>query len=138
MSAEALLSRLEKPKATGRGSWVCRCPAHQDKSPSMTIRELDDGRVLVHCFAGCGAADILGAIGLEFDVLFPPKPAERLGPVRRPFPAGDVLEAIAFDLLAAQQLVATIERDGKADIVQRQKLAGIAGRIERARELANG
>ena len=55
---------------------------------------LEDGRVLVHCFAGCGVSEILGAVGLDFDALFPPKPIDHAPPMRRPFPAADVL---AFD-----------------------------------------
>ena len=45
MSADVLLSILEGVKRTGPGRWMARCPAHGDKSPSLSIRELDDGRV---------------------------------------------------------------------------------------------
>lgn len=65
-----LLSRLDKVKPQGRGH-LARCPAHQDKSPSLSIKEADDGRVLVHCFAGCSVADVLAAVGLELRDLFP-------------------------------------------------------------------
>lgn len=52
------LARLDGVRETARGSWVARCPAHEDRKPSLAIRELNDGTVLVHCFAGCdvGAA----------------------------------------------------------------------------------
>ena len=52
MSADALLSRLDGVKKTGHGQWIARCPAHEDRSPSLSIAEKDD-RVLVHCHAGC-------------------------------------------------------------------------------------
>lgn len=65
MSADALLSRLDKVKRTGPDKWVARCPAHDDRGPSLAVRELEDGRVLVHCFAGCGADEVVGAVGLE-------------------------------------------------------------------------
>ena len=69
MSAARLLDRLDGVKATGPGRWVARCPGHQDKAPSLSIREIDD-RTLIHCFAGCAAADVLAAVGLRLSDLF--------------------------------------------------------------------
>lgn len=135
MSADTLLEKLHKPRATGRGTWIACCPAHEDKSPSMTIRELDDGRVLVHCFAGCAVVEILGAVGLEFDALFPPKPIDHAKPLRRPFPAADVLEALAHESLVVLLAIAHAKA-GKP--IDRDRLVTAASRIQRGRELANG
>jgi hypothetical protein len=100
MTVETLLSRLEAVKQTGPGRWIARCPAHSDKSPSLAIRELDDGRVLLHCFGGCSVESILDAIGLTFDALFPPRSLEhRCKPERRPFPAADVLRCLSQEAL---------------------------------------
>lgn len=66
-----IVNRLDHCRASGDGKWIARCPAHEDKSPSLSILEKSDGRVLIHCHAGCGALDILASIGLEFDDLFP-------------------------------------------------------------------
>ena len=74
MTAEEMLSRLEKVKRTGPGRWIARCPAHDDKDPSLSIRELDDGGFLLHCFASCGVDDVVAAIGIELSDLFPEKP----------------------------------------------------------------
>lgn len=41
------------------------CPAHEDSSPSFSLALLDDGRILVHCQAGCGFAEILASLGLS-------------------------------------------------------------------------
>jgi hypothetical protein len=100
MKADAFLSRCEKVRATGNGTWIACCPSHEDKNPSMTVRELDDQRVLVHCFAGCSVEEILGAVGLEFDALFPDdQPKSDYTPaMRRPFPAADVLAALSNEL----------------------------------------
>tara|TARA_R110002020_G_scaffold143191_1_gene315397 strand:+ start:49 stop:456 length:408 start_codon:yes stop_codon:yes gene_type:complete len=68
---ELLLSRLEHVRANRNGTWVARCPAHDDRSPSLSITTGDDGKVLLHCFAGCGAADVVESIGLELSSLFP-------------------------------------------------------------------
>lgn len=72
MSAHDLVSRLDHCKPTGKDTWIARCPAHNDGSPSLSIKELPDGRVLVNCFAGCGALEVISAVGLEWEALFPP------------------------------------------------------------------
>lgn len=105
-----LLSWLDKVRPTGPGRWLARCPAHNDKSPSLAIRELADGRVLVHCFTGCSTADVLTAVGLKFSDLYPER-IERhtVKPERRPFNAMDVLKALAFEstivLLSARDML---------------------------------
>ena len=67
MSANILLSQLDGVKRTGTGRWLARCPAHADKHPSLAIRELDDGRVLANCFAGCSIESVLSAVRLDPD-----------------------------------------------------------------------
>ena len=71
MTAEILLAQLEKHKEIGKSRWVAVCPAHQDRTPSLHIEEKSDGVVLIHCKAGCGAADVLEAVNLPFSALFP-------------------------------------------------------------------
>ena len=49
------------------GKWsgksaLCRCPAHDDRLPSLSIRQGDHG-FLVHCFAGCDNVDVLRELG---------------------------------------------------------------------------
>ena len=51
MSLERLLNGLSKVKGR-KGSWTASCPAHADKSPSLAIRQVEDGRILLHCFGG--------------------------------------------------------------------------------------
>lgn len=74
----------------------------------MTIRELDDGRVLVHCFAGCDVESIVSAIGLELHDLFPEDEIHIAKPMRRRVHPADALRAIAFEagvvLIAAADL----------------------------------
>jgi len=66
---DLVLSRLQRVRRSGRG-WTACCPAHNDKTPSLSIAEGDDGRLLLHCFGGCEAATIVAAIGLELADLF--------------------------------------------------------------------
>lgn len=112
MGADILLQHLSKVKRTGQGRYIACCSAHEDKSASLSIRELDDGKVLVHCFAGCSVHEIVAAVGLEISDLFPPRDNEQhfTKGEKRPFPATDVLKAIAFEstlvLIAAADLMA--------------------------------
>jgi putative DNA primase/helicase len=60
-----LLGRLEGLRPQGPHSWMARCPAHDDKDPSLSVA-LRDGRVLLHCFAGCSPEAVLEAVGLTW------------------------------------------------------------------------
>jgi hypothetical protein len=57
-------------RRTGPGRWMARCPAHEDRAPSLCIAKGRDGRVLLHCFAGCRTEDLLAAVGLRMRDLF--------------------------------------------------------------------
>jgi hypothetical protein len=126
MTADTLLSRLDKAKTTGPGRWVACCPAHQDKRPSLHIKECDDGRVLVHCFTGCSVGDILAAVGLEFSDLFPEKldlsdhhkPAERA-----PFPAKDVLKTLAMEASIVAVAAGMLRSQGYLPVADEERLA---------------
>jgi hypothetical protein len=62
------------PDATGKGStYMARCPAHVDKTPSLSISEGEGGKLLIHCHAGCELKPILTAVGLTERDLFPPR-----------------------------------------------------------------
>jgi len=68
---QALINRLDKVRETGRDRYIAKCPAHDDGDPSLSIRQLPDSRILLRCFAGCGAVDILNALGLNWQSLMP-------------------------------------------------------------------
>ena len=65
------LPRLNKVRAVRDSEWTACCPAHDDKTPSLSIKELGDGRVLLHCFAGCTGDDILAAVGMSWAEIMP-------------------------------------------------------------------
>ena len=67
---ENLLARLDKVRQSG-SEWQALCPAHDDKNPSLSIKEGDDGVLLVKCHTGCTARDIVAAVGLGLGDLFP-------------------------------------------------------------------
>jgi hypothetical protein len=60
MSAETL-ARALGGRRSGR-TWLARCPAHDDREPSLAIRDGDDGHVLVHCHAGCDQKDVIDVL----------------------------------------------------------------------------
>ena len=125
-----LLSHLDKVKRTGPGRCVAQCPAHVDKSPSLTIRETDDGRVLVHCFAGCSVHEIVHAVGLELSDLFPRNPIHHCKPERRPFPASDVLRAIGYESLVVCAAAVTMMSGEPFTQLDRERLMLAAERIQ--------
>lgn len=58
------LDKLQGVRKTSRG-YSARCPAHADRSPSLSLKETSNGDILLHCFASCEFGDILAALGLE-------------------------------------------------------------------------
>ena len=70
-------SALVEARAVGRNRFQARCPAHRDRLPSLSIAEGRDGRVLLHCFAGCSTDAILAALKLSRRDLFQGPPASK-------------------------------------------------------------
>lgn len=65
------LGSLSRVRPNGTDKWMCQCPAHEDRSPSLSLRLGEDGRILVHCFSGCSPKAVVGALGLTLADLFP-------------------------------------------------------------------
>ncbi len=141
-----LLSLLDRVRRIGQGKWVARCPAHDDRGPSLSIAETVDGRALVHCFAGCSALDVLGAIGLEFADLFPEPEPDTVGRPRgwrsagvresrqrtESIPPRAALVAIHADTVEAAVMVSDVAEGRCTAESVRVKLWTIAGRIASA------
>jgi hypothetical protein len=126
-----LLARLEKVKRTGTESYIACCPSHNDKNPSLSLRDLPDGRILIHCFAGCNSNSILSSIGLDMNALFPNDLGEFKG-VRRPFPAADVLKVVGFECLVVVSSALKILGGEVFTTVDRERLVISVGRIQAA------
>jgi len=75
MNLQNFLDRLNGVKKTATG-WQALCPAHEDKNPSLSIGR-ENGRVLLHCHAGCKTSDIMKSMGLEMKDLFVDEPAKQ-------------------------------------------------------------
>ena len=101
---DKLLSRVNGVRQTGPGKWLARCPGHNDRSPSLGIRETDDGRVLLKCWAGCGVDQITSAVGLSLSDLFPARHGRDFDPMapkpRRPrFSASELLPLVVDEAM---------------------------------------
>lgn len=135
MAVDTLLAKLSKVRKTGPDKWHACCPAHEDRSPSLAIKSLPDGRVLVHCFGGCDTEAVLGAVGLEFTDIMPPLQEHAYQPVRRPWTGDDALrclshEAVVVALCASDTLL--------RKPVDMERLCQAAGRLEKALEYIDG
>jgi hypothetical protein len=134
---ENLLSKLEKVTPNGIGRWVACCPGHPDKTPSLGITETGDGRILIHCFSTCPALQVLSAIGLTFDDLYPQKleGAPFKKSERRPFSTQQIIGAFQIELLIGVQLLGgfargtLVEKDRKLAGETASNLARFAGEI---------
>ena len=140
MSAQVLLSRLEKVRRIGAGKWQALCPAHPDKSPSLSIKEVDDQRVLIHCFAGCLAEDVLSAIGLTFDDLFPPRPprVEGYRSERKPWLPSDVFEVTRLEVAVASLIACDLHKGRTVSEQDYERLLTAWSRLEHIAEAAYG
>ena len=129
---DTLLSRLEKVSEKSTGQYAALCPAHDDHNPSLSVTANDD-RILVHCFAGCGAEEVLASVDLSLSDLFD-KPLER-GPIRHRWSERGLLKQLMPDvdvvLIAANQVI-----EGKPlSSVDHQRLRDAHKRILSAREM---
>lgn len=119
MPVELLLQRLHGVRQRGGpGQWSARCPAHDDSSPSLSIRQRDDGALLLHCFGGCSVEAIVGSVGLQLADLFPPRPCApggRAAPARRPWTAAKLLDLAAFESTICVMVTADLLEGRPAD-----------------------
>jgi putative DNA primase/helicase len=61
MDATCIARALRAGRKSG-SDWIACCPAHEDRNPSLSLRDSGDGRVLVHCHAGCTQAAVIAAL----------------------------------------------------------------------------
>jgi len=130
MSAERLLDRLESVRETGSGRWIARCPAHDDKTPSLAIRDVD-GKLLLHCFAQCSLHEIVSAVGLELSDLFPDKPGSNK-PISNPFPATDILRCLSNEFSVVMLVASDLAKCEKLDNETKERLMKSAQRFSSA------
>ncbi len=124
---DSLLSQLHKVRQTSSNRWLACCPSHEDKSPSLAIKD-DNGTILVRCFAGCSAYEIVSAVGMELSDLFP-KSDEYSKPLKNPFPAIDVLRCIQNEALLVAVIASDLAKGGQITEDRKKRLIIAASRI---------
>jgi len=131
-AAEKLLARLKGVRAIKAGNWKALCPAHPDKSPSLSIKEENDGIILIHCHAQCDPHTVLHSVGLEFRDLFEKPLGRHFQPTRQDWHLRQALAALASEaatIVIGAHDVAAAERLSDKDVTQ---MAKAAGRIDAA------
>lgn len=129
------LSELGKVVDRGHGNYFACCPAHDDKSPSLSIKEAEDGKLLVYCFAQCSTEDVCAAIGLEVRDLFPND-----GPERRTKPRWnykDLLAILAVESTAVEVAASTVAQGKPLAEPDQIRLEQAANRIRQITGVAN-
>jgi hypothetical protein len=129
-NVDNFLSRLDKVRQSGPDSWMACCPAHADRSASLSVRHSGD-KTLIHCFAGCSVHEVIGALGLDISDLFPPNQHQGK-PERRPFPAMDTLRAIGFEALVVAAAGTTMLAGETFTTADRERLIQAVARIQSA------
>lgn len=116
MSLQQILSKLQKVKHNGNGAYMACCPSHDDRSPSLSIKDNGDGRIMMKCFAGCETIDILQSIGLDWDDVMPAKPEKPvhvIKPKQHSIYADDALQIIRNEaqiiVMAAMDIIKGVD-----------------------------
>jgi len=137
---EIVLSRLDKVRQRQPGQWSARCAAHDDKGPSLSVRETADGAVLLHCFGGCKVSEVVAALGIDMADLFPPTEKPRNAPrkIARTLTASQALELLEREATVIAVAGANIAHGKPLSVVDRARLMQAAGRVSViAREVAH-
>jgi hypothetical protein len=134
---ELVLSKLEGVRRTGKDKVMARCPSHQDRTPSLAVGRGDDGRVLLTCFAGCDIDEIVSALGLALEDLFPKDSKAQTHRVKatnwvKPM---DALIACDFSMLVALDIAKRILEGKPITSDDREALLAAMSRITAALEV---
>ena len=135
--AQRVLSRLERVVDRGYGQFFACCPAHDDRHPSLSIKVLDDGRVLLHCFAGCAIDQVLSALQLEPSDLYPnaPQPAKSTPPR---WNARDLLSMARREVQVAVIAVADVLAGKPINAMDQERLLLAHERLSKFVEVCHG
>lgn len=129
MKSEDFLSRCQKVKRTSRDSWIACCPAHEDKNPSMTVKETAD-TFLIHCFAGCDINSILGAVGMDVSDLYPDTDHVKTTRIS----TADALRCLSFEAMVVVASAGTM-RQRELSGAEMDRLVLASSRIQAALEI---
>ena len=132
---DQILPLLRKVRQRQIGQWLTCCPAHSDRSPSLSVREASDGAVLIKCFAGCLTSEITAALGLDLSDLFPPREQSKTAPKRTPrlLSPGQALELLEKESMLTLMMASKIIKGGSPSDKDFSDLLIAVGRIQHIR-----
>ena len=131
-----VLAGLERVVDRGYGQFYACCPAHDDTNPSLSIKVLDDGRVLIHCFAGCTIDQVLMALHLELPDLYPVGSRPAIGGSVR-WNYRDLLLLARREMQVAVLAVDRVLNDQPIDVADRCRLVGAHSRLAKLIDVTN-
>jgi hypothetical protein len=115
-----VLERLPGARRVG-SSWQARCPAHDDRAPSLSISLGKNGAALLRCHAGCSMESIVSKLGLTVRDLFPPRESQSRESQSRESQAGGKKILAIYDYLNyAGELLYQVVRFEPKDFRQRR------------------
>ena len=62
INAEDVARALGQASRLAGGGWKCRCPAHEDRDPSLSLHDQPGGGLLWRCHAGCSQETVQEAL----------------------------------------------------------------------------
>ena len=136
-AVDKVLDRVTGIRQTAPSRWIALCSAHEDRSPSLSIRETQDGRVLLHCFAGCANSDVLASMGLRMTDLFDKPIEHHLPPIRGGFSARELLELSSHEATVVA-LLACDAQSRPLTAEELERLTQAAARLGKAQDLTHG
>jgi hypothetical protein len=131
MATVDIINALQKVKKTGEGRWMACCPAHKDKHESLSIKELPD-RILIHCFAGCGANEVLSSLGMDFEDLYPDHSFRRKEFKGQRISFSDAYKILSMEGLVLFHIAKDVQRGEKVDT---DRLIDCLSRINKVNQL---
>jgi len=113
------------PNSQGIIQYTAKCPAHETSHNSLAIGATRDGRYLVHCHAGCAASDVLAAVGLTLQDIYPDGGIfERAKAINPAFPQRvdkNVLEIAQADRISGKRLSEADKRREKEAFIRSKR-----------------
>lgn len=131
---DTLLSRLEGVRQTGQDKYRADCPnGHTSKGTLLiSISQKDGEKINFHCFASCEDLSALSAIGMSLRDLYPQRNDDhQFLAERHPFPATDVLRAIAHEALVVAIAAEDMAKGEKLSAEDRERLLLAASLIRK-------
>lgn len=132
-----LLPQFDGLKQTGPDRWIANCPAHEDRSPSLAIKDAGD-RILCHCFAGCEFREIADALGVLPSAFFEAGRYDRREYGKKFIvPYRDALIIVRHEMWVLVTIATNMQK-GQLDAGDSDRLVKAGARIESAWRACNG